>query len=254
MYSNTSHVIVYRLFAPSPLRPSQIQIHLMLLFIVLNSVDSTLAEYSNTSHVIVYPGWIYYQPAGRLIQIHLMLLFIIDHLEDWEMEAHSNTSHVIVYRLPFWFQIWLRLFKYISCYCLSFRDKENRRKSVNSNTSHVIVYHAVHALIRRNCQHSNTSRVIVYHSNSPSSPRSSGIQIHLMLLFIAVAKSSPLAAARFKYISCYCLSRRRQEPGGLRRIQIHLMLLFIRRKRQTLPLRKYSNTSHVIVYRVVFVM
>ena len=119
MYSNTSHVIVYRLFAPSPLRPSQIQIHLMLLFIVLNSVDSTLAEYSNTSHVIVYPGWIYYKPAGRIIQIHLMLLFII----------------AIVPLLP-----GLPVFKYISCYCLSLLPSLLHSPPQDSNTSHVIVY------------------------------------------------------------------------------------------------------------------
>ena len=77
----------------------------------------------------------------------------------------------------------------------------------------------------------------------------SGIQIHLMLLFILTSSVEKLAVNIFKYISCYCLSRRLKSglciistfkyiscyclSCGLllhhaeSHIQIHLMLLFI---------------------------
>ena len=63
------------------------------------------------------------------------------------------------------------------------------------------------------------------------STRPSCIQIHLMLLFI---QSNPFRRGRhtkFKYISCYCLSR---------------PLLFPSLSQQD------SNTSHVIVYRIPY--
>ena len=77
----------------------------------------------------------------------------------------------------------------------------------------------------------------------------SHIQIHLMLLFIAVAKSSPLAAARFKYISYYCLSAlvlfKIVEKCIFKYISCYCLSAAERSEKQKTV---YSNTSHVIVY------
>ena len=98
------------------------------------------------------------------------------------------------------------------------------------------------------------------------------IQIHLMLLFIGGFLFYISFYCRFKYISCYCLSILllktlcrypsfkyiscyclSQKAGLFRsscRIQIHLMLLFIDIWQCAPFLHPYSNTSHVIVYRL----
>ena len=59
-------------------------------------------------------------------------------------------------------------------------------------------------------EHSNTSHVIVYHYFHP-------LQSELL---------------EFKYISCYCLSKKIIQKYLQMQIQIHLMLLFIRPERQ----------------------
>ena len=53
------------------------------------------------------------------------------------------------------------------------------------------------------------------------------IQIHLMLLFIGICVAGLEPYQRFKYISCYCLSKQTVSEQQ----EVH-----------------YSNTSHVIVY------
>ncbi len=75
-YSNTSHVIVYRIGEAAQKGATPIQIHLMLLFIASFADPSLILMYSNTSHVIVYPGRPREAHDPDLIQIHLMLLFI----------------------------------------------------------------------------------------------------------------------------------------------------------------------------------
>ena len=81
-YSNTSHVIVYRLRPSLTFQEIYIQIHLMLLFIVLHPISFCRYLDSNTSHVIVYP-----------IRIGVL----------WFWMPYSNTSHVIVYQYwRFW--------------------------------------------------------------------------------------------------------------------------------------------------------
>ena len=100
------------------------------------------------------------------------------------------------------------------------------------------------------------------------------IQIHLMLLFIIMSFAMSILNYKFKYISCYYLSRKRIEPFKKTFIQIHLMLLFIKcradrrigrslfkyiscyylsRLIPTMETRMiYSNTSHVIIYRIPY--
>ena len=55
--------------------------------------------------------------------------------------------------------------------------------------------------------------------------------------------------ASFQYISCYCLSRKKQRLQLKVLISIHLMLLFIRSVQSIWEQREYFNTSHVTVYR-----
>ncbi len=163
-YSNTSHVIVYRLRPSLTFQEIYIQIHLMLLFIVLHPISFCRYLDSNTSHVIVYLAadrspvfvaafkyiscyclsWESWQKeSGLLIQIHLMLLFIV-----FAMIPFPDTVK----------------FKYISCYCLSVYHCPFRFSHHDSNTSHVIVYPLLAVGKEGRTLHSNTSHVIVYHA------------------------------------------------------------------------------------------
>ena len=210
--SNTSHVIVYPERAHRRFTPSNIQIHLMLLFIEFLGAKDNPQKHSNTSHVIVYQlSWSYSRPYSNIqihlmllfigsrgaagwcciaIQIHLMLLFILLFLTRASTYSHSNTSHVIVYRrhtppacAPSGIQIHLMLlfigvlavvvvavgqFKYISCYCLSRADRPSLPRR------HKFKYISCYCLSARRWRLSGSSE----------------IQIHLMLLFIALLKAS----------------------------------------------------------------
>ena len=139
-------------------------------------------------------------------------------------------------------------FKYISCYCLSLVTVSGLFCSPYSNTSHVIVYPILHM-----------------YAISPS-----GIQIHLMLLFIPAVQNfkPPEDHSNTSHVIVYPAAR--ACVVAALRIQIHLMLLFIEGERAGAepgqPFKYiscyclsntpdsptccmwYSNTSHVIVY------
>ena len=119
------------------------------------------------------------------------------------------------------------LFKYISCYCLSAIPDMATNWDCYSNTSHVIVYPTRSGVFRFIVINSNTSHVIVY----------PGVGSYVGTFW------------KFKYISCYCLSKTSKihRPAG--QIQIHLMLLFISKSGENAQVLHNSNTSHVIVYR-----
>ena len=147
-----------------------------------------LPDNSNTSHVIVYPPFAGQRLRSPFIQIHLMLLFIKDQKERaGRIARHSNTSHVIVYQYA----------------VLFFLDVAE-----NSNTSHVIVYLWEGSNHDWGRSHSNTSHVIVYLPLPERCNPRCCIQIHLMLLFIFTSGVPSFVLRIFKYISCYCLSRR----------------------------------------------
>ena len=83
-------------------------------------------------------------------------------------------------------------------------------------------------------------------------PRTNHISIHLMLLFIFFKSSTSHGESSFQYISCYCLSGRRDERVAIDIISIHLMLLFIPNGNAFILSRIwYFNTSHVTVYRII---
>ena len=97
--------------------------------------------------------------------------------------------------------------------------------------------------------YSNTSHVIVY-LKSETKPYK--ISIFKYISCYCLSRSEVLLHTTeqlFKYISCYCLSISSLIFPQFTWIQIHLMLLFIRLNRHLLSVLRYSNTSHVIVYR-----
>ena len=209
-YSNTSHVIVYLsvLIFPVPVFAFK-YISCYCLSIIYSLSALCFAEFkyiscyclsvyfacvhilpdnSNTSHVIVYPPFAGQRLRSPFIQIHLMLLFIKDQKERaGRIARHSNTSHVIVYQYA----------------VLFFLDVAE-----NSNTSHVIVYLWEGSNHDWGRSHSNTSHVIVYLPLPERCNPRCCIQIHLMLLFIFTSGVPSFVLRIFKYISCYCLSRR----------------------------------------------
>ena len=149
--------------------------------------------------------------------------------------------------------------------------KEKRRLGDNSNTSHVIVYrlttteHAWRQQIQIHLMLLFISALYIFQSYRYN------IQIHLMLLFIEIRITHNGKKQRFKYISCYCLSKHGGYIAGQELnsntshvivyliayshqiafflIQIHLMLLFIIYRIIFFKSNIHSNTSHVIVYQ-----
>ena len=73
----------------------------------------------------------------------------------------------------------------------------------------------------------NTSHVTLYLYSSPNNVGSSGVSIHLMLLFIGLFKVDLVSNAQFQYISCYSLSLAWFVILQICDVSIHLMLLFI---------------------------
>ena len=222
----------------------------MLLFItvaLLNFAYGDVFKYISCYCLSFAFGW---YPLKLFIQIHLMLLFIdIDGIE-WCDECHSNTSHVIVYPYPDNTDTDTDKFKYISCYCLS--PAGDPVCHIKQEFKYISCYclSKVPGAAKYLNEDSNTSHVIVYRSPGGSFPPVSGIQIHLMLLFIPHKLRKTLgmnhsntshvivyrdldqrgggADGAFKYISCYCLSTWRCPELVGTGIQIHLMLLFIK--------------------------
>ena len=184
-----------------------IQIHLMLFFILLTFVQPLHVKNSNTSHVILYP---------------------MRRFPDWTGSAYSNTSHVILYLdsthyegkelaefkyiscyslslLCFCQFLCCWRFKYISCYslsqspdCSSFPSWIQihlmlffiRHQAINSIICFWFKYISCYSLsttpLIQNCQwyNSNTSHVILYQWRQPRIWSDTQIQIHLMLFFI----------------------------------------------------------------------
>ena len=57
---------------------------------------------------------------------------------------------------------------------------------------------------------------------------------------------------KFQYISCCCLSGRKESVCNIRKVSIHLMLLFIKIKRLFCSQILSFNTSHVVVYLIFY--
>ena len=159
-----------------------ISIHLMLLFIIAQSILSMCFLYFNTSHVTVYlvsvvpvNGGTYfntshvtvYHPARRpsvpfpRISIHLMLLFIDAGLYITYNQLNFNTSHVTVYQFQYHQVSIVLAFQYISCYCLS----ENQRSEYNGRLISIhlmLLFISTQAGTSLRSINFNTSHVTVY--------------------------------------------------------------------------------------------
>ena len=166
---------------------------------------------------------------------------------------HSNTSHVIVYRV---WRIWSIWFNTIQIHLMLLFITDVPLAGFRKG---LIQIHLMLLFIQR---------------RAGKSQRPGNIQIHLMLLFIISECRHRLGNLLFKYISCYCLSQPSDIRKSISKIQIHLMLLFIsnRLHKQIYIIifkyiscyclsaniencsfcTNYSNTSHVIVYRLCF--
>ena len=73
---NTSHVVIYFRCKTPEIYRLRVSIHLMLLFIELQSSSNYKELSFNTSHVVIYYLYILYFPFYSIVSIHLMLLFI----------------------------------------------------------------------------------------------------------------------------------------------------------------------------------
>ena len=230
IYSNTSHVIVYRNLVSLDVFVYPIQIHLMLLFIYKDVLPPE------------------HRPA---IQIHLMLLFIVYGVAD--CSSVRGFKYISCYCLStFWHPLRRTLFtfKYISCYCLSRIPASSLSYGEIQNTSQVIFYPCTGDLFWNFKQFKYISCYCLSHPPAHGSGQGQIqihlmllfivefvrgfhswhlIQIHLMLLFISGGTCRNENCRAFKYISCYCLS---------------ICQKFFR----SLPIN--SNTSHVIVYLI----
>ena len=136
-----------------------------------------------------------------------MLFFITASPTSGSRISYSNTSHVILY---------LHLLLHL------------QRLELHSNTSHVILYQKyfrTEHILRRIQIHLMLFFICIFYCIYSVL---SCIQIHLMLFFILVDEEVQKLLTRFKYISCYSLSRQKEwKPRE----------------------RGHSNTSHVILYQ-----
>ena len=112
-------LLFIRRFSSCTRQSSDIQIHLMLLFIH-PSVQSRC-------------------PLTPFKYISCYCLSGVAHITS-QQDRNSNTSHVIVYRQVNKLTHAGQRFKYISCYCLSTALNSSFSCASDSNTSHVIVY------------------------------------------------------------------------------------------------------------------
>ena len=228
--SNTSHVIVYLCIPAEVKTLSDIQIHLMLLFIRIRGLcfgkRIRIQIHLMLLFIWLFPGA---SRAPGMIQIHLMLLFIpaARSLQRYGKEFKYISCYClsqcrIHHRRGFRIQIHLMLlfirldypeyqvdhqFKYISCYCLSNVRKYDCYSTGHSNTSHVIVYQRNLAKETLEQYNSNTSHVIVYRR----------------------------FARNASWRSCYSNTSH--------------VIVYLNPYQQQIVQNRYSNTSHVIVYR-----
>ena len=100
-----------------------------------------------------------------------------------------------------------------------------------------------------NGTNSNTSHVIVYPAAGPTGPGSILIQIHLMLLFIAVVdrlRADPVNS-NTSHVIVYQVYTSRNGSAKQNSNTSHVIVYPIRKILEAFR-GSYSNTSHVIVY------
>ena len=119
-YSNTSHVLIYRMKVLVACEESQIQIHLMFLFIVQSQSNNCL----HSSFKYISCSYLSYTLSHNIscfcIQIHLMFLFIRRTSERYRRYSKIQIHLMFLFIIFFWYSLLCTLpFKYISCSYLS---------------------------------------------------------------------------------------------------------------------------------------
>ena len=156
-----------------------------------------------------------------------MLFFITASPTSGSRISYSNTSHVILY---------LHLLLHL------------QRLELHSNTSHVILYQKyfrTEHILRRIQIHLMLFFICIFYCIYSVL---SCIQIHLMLFFILVDEEVQKLLTRFKYISCYSLSRQKEgnhDSEIARYISCYSLSIL---RMAVYHSFANSNTSHVILY------
>ena len=141
-HSNTSHVLIYRMFFFKRFywKKNSNTSH-VLIYLPVYRATTLENRHSNTSHVLIYHRGTAGSDRCHKIQIHLMFLFIKERKYIYKIRiqiqihlmflfiiggkkmaagfSDSNTSHVLIYRLFLVSCVFSLTFKYISCYYLS---------------------------------------------------------------------------------------------------------------------------------------
>ena len=140
---NTSHVTVYHRRNVIPVHVGLISIHLMLLFIGINSTFETKKSYISIHLMLLFiTVWMYHPCSRCSISIHLMLLFICN--QNCDSRCGWLFQYISCYCLSKIQGASIKYcygFQYISCYCLSYPVHCLHHSLPHFNTSHVTVYH-----------------------------------------------------------------------------------------------------------------
>ena len=121
--------------------------------------------------------------------------------------ASFNTSHVTLYLSGL-----LRRLKPNGCFNTShvtlYQNTISGSPAIRPsfNTSHVTLYPSSETTCISRYRGFNTSHVTLYRERRGRRFHRTGVSIHLMLLFIAVALKYTAIMPMFQYISCYSLS------------------------------------------------
>ena len=177
----------------------------MLFFIWKENEYPSNLSHSNTSHVILYLNGP--QPGCRQLLFKYISCYSLSRGGICNVSGFNIQIHLMLFFILGWFVLASLLikFKYISCYSLSLRRRLLVHVSliqIHLMLFFICIFYCIYSVL-------------------------SCIQIHLMLFFILVDEEVQKLLTRFKYISCYSLSRQKEGNHGRGDIQIHLMLFFI---------------------------
>ena len=223
----TSYVIVYHTRRKLYTYSARISKHLMLLFIILKQLRSSMSGYFKTSYVIVYRFKVFRKSA-----------FL----------RHFKTSYVIVYHFRVLKEVGNDIFQNILCYCLSSVVTIGLNIRLYFKTSYVIVYLPsplylqVIPLFQNILCYCLSLSWINWRVACPSFQNilcyclSDWYQLlcHLAQLFqnilcycLSISFIDIIYRQWFQNILCYCLSLRFKRFSAYAWISKHLMLLFI---------------------------
>ena len=208
LYSNTSHVLIYRGCFRLPYIIQQFKYiscsylsqrdsvrvfcHSRFKYISCSYLSkilifvSLIISDSNTSHVLIYLHWRDYRKKEQKYSNTSHVLIYLKEASNTSVEMqHSNTSHVLIYLIHILYLL----------QCL-----------LHSNTSHVLIYQSVYNGTYTVYRFKYISCSYLSKTSYVNRSVFCRIQIHLMFLFILVVAYDADKHHKFKYISCSYLS------------------------------------------------